>query len=101
MFNNEQLKTIREIINELLDSNTVVRQPVYMKPKRWGTYNHQITSGVTDEMFERINAYCSNRGICKAELIRTAVNAYLNLVCDPNLVGIDFDRILGSSANHV
>lgn len=101
MFNDEQLKIIYEIIKVILDNKSEDRSIIHKKPKRRGTYNNQITSGVTDETYERISAYCYKKGICKAELIRKAVDAYLNLVCDPNLVGIDFDRILGSSASHV
>ena len=34
MFNDEQLKIVCEMINRLVDCNTVAKQPVYTKPKR-------------------------------------------------------------------
>ena len=101
MFDDKQLKIIYELIGEILASKAANSQPFIAKTKRRGIYDHQITGGVTDEMYERINDYCLKRGICKAELVRTAVNAYLDLACDPNLVGIDLDRIFAANASHV
>lgn len=100
MYNNKQLKIVYEMIGELLGTNDNKNQPVIVETKRRGIYDHQITSGVTDEMYERINDYCQKKGICKAELIRTAVNAYLTLVYDPNLGDVSLDRILASNASH-
>lgn len=100
MDNNKQLKVIYEIIGELLGDNYNNNQEKEWNNRKKETYNHQITSGVTSEMFKKIEEYCLKNGICKAELIRRAIATYLNTVNEPILNEDYLDCLRAANVDH-